>query len=42
VELGPVNATIHKVDERVAIADLETLAAIHVEILGRLLQVTAR
>jgi succinyl-diaminopimelate desuccinylase len=42
VELGPVNATIHKVDERVAIADLETLAAIHVEILGRLLQGTAR
>jgi succinyl-diaminopimelate desuccinylase len=37
VELGPVNATIHKVDERVAIADLDALTAIHVRILERLL-----
>jgi succinyl-diaminopimelate desuccinylase len=37
VELGPVNATIHKVDERVAIDDLETLAAIYRRILDRLL-----
>jgi succinyl-diaminopimelate desuccinylase len=37
VELGPVNATIHKVDERVAIADLDALAAIHAGILERLL-----
>jgi len=37
VELGPVNATIHKVDERVSIADLDALAAIHVGILDRLL-----
>jgi len=29
VELGPVNATIHKVDERVAVADLEPLVAIY-------------
>jgi succinyl-diaminopimelate desuccinylase len=37
VELGPVNATIHKVDERVAVADLEPLAHIHRRILERLL-----
>ena len=42
VELGPVNATIHKVDERVAIADLDALAAIHVRILDRLLRGAAR
>ena len=37
VELGPVNATIHQVDERVAIADLEPLAAVYRGILERLL-----
>ena len=37
VELGPVNATIHKVDEHVRIADLEPLAAIYRGILARLL-----
>ena len=37
VELGPVNATIHQVDERVALADLDALAAIHAGILDRLL-----
>ena len=37
VELGPINATIHKLDERVAIADLEPLAAIYRGILERLL-----
>ena len=37
VELGPVNASIHKLDERVAIADLEPLAAIFRSILERLL-----
>jgi len=37
VELGPVNASIHKLDERVAIADLEPLAAIYRGILERLL-----
>ncbi len=37
VELGPVNATIHKVDERVRAADLDTLAAIYRGILERLL-----
>ncbi|MCC7410384.1 MAG: succinyl-diaminopimelate desuccinylase [Gammaproteobacteria bacterium] len=37
VELGPVNATIHKVDERVAVADLDTLSAIYEDVLSRLL-----
>ena len=37
VELGPVNATIHKLDERVRVADLEPLAAIYAGILERLL-----
>jgi succinyl-diaminopimelate desuccinylase len=37
VELGPVNATIHKLDERVAVADLEPLSRIYRGILERLL-----
>src|SRR5438874_1948011 len=37
VELGPVNATIHKLNERVAIADLEPLALIYRRILEQLL-----
>ena len=37
VEIGPVNATIHKLNERVAIADLEPLALIYRRILERLL-----
>lgn len=37
VELGPVNTTIHCVDECVAIADLTTLAQIYQDILQRLL-----
>ena len=37
VELGPVNATIHKVNECVAVADLERLAAVYERILDRLL-----
>lgn len=41
VELGPVNATIHKIDERVRIADLAPLARIYEGILERLLQVPA-
>jgi succinyl-diaminopimelate desuccinylase len=36
-ELGPVNATIHKVDEHVAVADLEPLARIYRGTLERLL-----
>lgn len=37
VELGPVNATIHKLDERVAVDDLPKLAAVYEEILVQLL-----
>jgi len=37
VELGPVNETIHKLDERVAVADLEALSGIYRRILERLL-----
>ncbi len=37
VELGPVNATIHQVNERVRIADLEPLSAIYRGMLTRLL-----
>jgi succinyl-diaminopimelate desuccinylase len=36
-ELGPVNATIHKVDENIAVADLEPLARIYRGTLERLL-----
>ena len=37
VELGPINASIHRLNERVAIAELEPLAAIYRSILERLL-----
>ena len=37
VEIGPVNATIHKIDECVALTDLERLPAIHFAIAERLL-----
>ena len=37
MELGPVNKTIHKVNECVAIADLEALTVIYQRILERLL-----
>jgi succinyl-diaminopimelate desuccinylase len=37
IELGPVNATIHKIDECVAIADLDTLSKYYQRILERLL-----
>lgn len=36
VELGPPNATIHKVDEHVAVADIEPLTAIYLGVLERL------
>jgi succinyl-diaminopimelate desuccinylase len=38
VELGPVNASIHKLNERVAIADLEPLAELYRRTVARLLQ----
>jgi succinyl-diaminopimelate desuccinylase len=37
VELGPVNATIHKVDERVKATDLDLLTDIYENVLARLL-----
>lgn len=37
VEFGPVNATIHKLDERVAVDDLETLSLIYRRVLEHLL-----
>jgi succinyl-diaminopimelate desuccinylase len=37
VELGPVNATIHKLDEHVAVADLERLPELYLAIAERLL-----
>ncbi|MCV6603658.1 MAG: succinyl-diaminopimelate desuccinylase [Porticoccaceae bacterium] len=36
VELGPVNATIHQVDEQVSADDLDTLSAVYERILGKL------
>ena len=41
VELGPVNATIHQIDERVRIAELEPLSAVYRGILERLLPAAA-
>jgi succinyl-diaminopimelate desuccinylase len=37
IELGPLNATIHQVNERVAMADLETLSRIYQTVLNQLL-----
>lgn len=37
LELGPLNATIHKVDEHVAITELDTLSEIYQQILSNLL-----
>ena len=37
IELGPVNTTIHKVDEHVAIADLEPLTRMYARVLENLL-----
>ncbi len=37
VELGPVNASIHKIDECVSMADLERLPALYLGIIERLL-----
>ncbi|MCL1633176.1 succinyl-diaminopimelate desuccinylase [Luteimonas sp. SX5] len=37
VEIGPVNASIHKVDEHVAVADLEALPDLYLALVERLL-----
>jgi succinyl-diaminopimelate desuccinylase len=36
IEIGPVNASIHKVDEHVAVADLERLPGLYLALLERL------
>jgi succinyl-diaminopimelate desuccinylase len=36
IELGPPNATIHKVDEHVALADIAPLKTIYLGVLERL------
>lgn len=36
VEFGLINATMHQVDEAVAVADLETLTAIYADVIARL------
>jgi succinyl-diaminopimelate desuccinylase len=38
IELGPVNASIHKVDEHVALADLERLPRLYADIALQLLK----
>jgi len=37
IELGPVNATIHKIDEHVSAQDLDTLSLVYEAVLTRLL-----
>lgn len=37
VELGPINASIHQIDEHIAVADLEKLAQLYQNVLERLL-----
>jgi succinyl-diaminopimelate desuccinylase len=37
IEFGPVNATIHKINEQIAVADLEPLTQIYRGTLERLL-----
>lgn len=41
IELGPLNATIHQVDERIAVDDLALTAAVHLRLLGMLLDAGA-
>ena len=37
VELGPVNRTIHRIDERIAVGDLEQLPGLYLNVIERLL-----
>lgn len=41
IEVGPVNASIHKVDEHVAVADLEALPGLYLALIRKLLLVRA-
>ena len=38
MELGPTNATIHKVDEHTSISELDTLTRIYTRLLEKLMQ----
>lgn len=38
IEIGPINKTIHKIDECVSVADLETLTGLYLRILEELLK----
>jgi succinyl-diaminopimelate desuccinylase len=40
VELGPLNASIHKLDEHIPVRDLDALSAIYQDVLKRLLHVS--
>lgn len=40
IELGPLNKTIHKIDECIAVADLDTLTTIYTRVLANLLSQT--
>lgn len=42
VELGPINATIHQINERVKAEDLDTLSSLYENILARLLSTNSR
>ena len=37
IEIGPVNAMIHKINERIAIADLDPITEIYVQIMRNVL-----
>jgi succinyl-diaminopimelate desuccinylase len=37
IEIGPVNASIHKVDEHVSVADLERLPELYLALIERLM-----
>src|SRR5699024_6587345 len=37
IEIGPVNASIHQVDENIRVADLEALPDLYQALIGRLL-----
>ncbi|MFD0726114.1 succinyl-diaminopimelate desuccinylase [Lysobacter brunescens] len=39
IEIGPVNASIHKVDEHVSVADLQRLPDLYRTLIGKMLQV---
>jgi succinyl-diaminopimelate desuccinylase len=41
IEIGPVNASIHKVDEHVAVADLEALPDLYLALIEQLLGTAA-